>query len=113
MNNGQPQFDKSLDVLLDSIKELLGESSLKDGVAVRDGTGRLSFVCAEDAPKNFHSDEAESLIRARLGAYAREDALLRFADSPFAGHVLSSTDKLFVETGGNSCWLIDRRVVGG
>jgi hypothetical protein len=56
--------------------------------------------------------EAEARIRERLGGYARPDALLSFADAFFAQRVQQDPDRLIMQGGKYSCWLLDRRIVG-
>jgi len=105
-------FDDSLDALVAAVVESLGERALSSGLALRDATGMLSFVCADLAPADDRRIEATEILKKRLGAYARPDQVLSFADDPGAKHLLSDPDLLIIKVGDRFCKLVDRRIVG-
>jgi hypothetical protein len=105
-------FDDSLDALVAAVVEALGEDALSTGLALRDATGMLSFVCADSAPLDERRIKMTEILKERLGAYARPDRVLLFADDPGAMHLLSDPDRLIIKVDHRFCWLIDRRIVG-
>lgn len=108
----QVLFDDSLDALVAAVVETLGEDALSAGMALRDATGMLSFVCAAPAPSDERRIAVVELLKQRLGAYARPDRVLLFMDDPGAQHLLSDPDQLIVTVGELYCRVIDRRIVG-
>lgn len=105
-------FDDSLDALVAAVVESLGEEAVSAGVALRDATGMLSFVCADPAGSDERRIAATDILNRQLGAYARPDRVLVFAEDPGAKHLLSDPDQLIVKAGNRFCRIIDRRIVG-
>lgn len=105
-------FDDSLVVLVAAVLESLGEQALSDGLALRDATGMLSFVCADPTPTEDHRSAASKILKERLEAYARPDQVLFYADDPGAENLLNDPDKLIIKVGDRFCKLVDRRIVG-
>ncbi|MGH7057907.1 MAG: hypothetical protein ACREFZ_08495, partial [Acetobacteraceae bacterium] len=93
-------FDDSLPQLVETLTRLAGHGFVKDGTALRDVSGRLSFV-ADRAPRN--DDERERLAQAlieSLGSYARTDGPLRFRGDGGTEAILTSLERLPVQVGG-------------
>lgn len=107
-----PLFDNSLPLLVETLITHAGSDFVESGTALRDASGRLSFV-ADRAP--LSDDEREKLgiaIIERLGAYARTDKPISFRGDPGAELILSATERLPIKIGDCFCQLLDRRIVG-
>lgn len=104
-------FDNSLNALVAAVVNSLGEIALSSGVAIRDATGRLGFVCADSVTEELRAAATEAL-RKELEGYARIDRVLLFADDPGAQRLLNDPDQLIIQVDGKFCRLIDRRIVG-
>lgn len=105
-------FDDSLPHLVEAISNNFDDDALRDGVVVRDATGRLSFVSPrQDASEDFRARISQVFIDA-LGPYARRDNILSFADDPGAPGILRDPSRFVVKVGEQFCQLIDRRIVG-
>lgn len=105
-------FDDSLIALVDAIASTLGQTSLEDGVILRDSTGYLVFVSASEPGTEDQQKLVEEQVRKALKKYAREDRSVLFANDPGAKRVLNDPDKLFIQVGSHFCRLVDRRIVG-
>jgi cellulose biosynthesis protein BcsQ len=82
------RFDDSLQALLSSLGEQLGDAVLGATVVVRDVSGRLAaFVDADLSDERIESVAAA--IRQRLGAYARTDRILAGREAPGAERILA------------------------
>lgn len=106
-----PLFDDSLPRLVATLSSLVGRDFVESGTALRDASGRLTFI-ADRAAKD---DERETLGRAlidSLGAYARPDRPISFRGDGGAESILTSPERLPVQVGGGFCYLVDRRIVG-
>ena len=64
-------FDESLPTFVRAIAEHLGTDALKQGLIVRDSSGRLRFLSPEESPSDEVRVNAEKRIADVLGAYAR------------------------------------------
>ncbi len=105
-------FDDSLPQLVATLNGLAGQKFVEAGTALRDASGRLSFV-ADRAPKD--DDERETLNRAlisSLGPYARVDRAISFRGDVGTEPILVSPERLLVQVGEVFCHLLDRRIVG-
>ena len=105
-------FDTSLSTFVDTVSELFGTDALRDGVFVRDATGRLSFALNRDAPSAPARTKTGKKIVAALGHYARADRVLVYRDDPGANRILKEPNSFPVEINGVFCHVIDRRIVG-
>lgn len=107
-------FDDSLPRLVNVIRARLGADELSNGVVLRDATGRLSFVASGVTPTPPPRQRA-GLVRVvtkALGAYARPDQAVAFANDPGARAVLDDPGQIPVQVGDYFCRLVDRRIVG-
>ncbi len=105
------RFDDSLPALAEVIAQELGETALMQGVALRDGSGRLAFF----ADQPLAADRIERVadrLRQRLGAYARDDRVLAGCDDFGARRILADPNRMRVEVGEYRLSLLDRRMVG-
>ena len=105
-------FDDSLAALAKIIVEQLGEDVLKRGVVLRDASGLLTFVSRDPAPSERARAEIAASVSRSLGAYARTDRPVAFADDPGAMRLLDDVGPLFIKVGEYQCRVIDRRIVG-
>lgn len=126
-------FDDALPTLVDLLKSERGNEFVEQGTFLRDADGRLTFFSrhtasqenertpiegrggkAEDNP-DFYSIAstplAQEIIDA-LGAYARADRPIVYADENNQSPLLDSPDCLPVLVNDVFCQLIDRRIVG-
>lgn len=108
----RPFFDDSLARLVNAVKNSLGEGELQAGVILRDASGRLSFVSANDAVSDVRRVQVENAMKDALGVYARPDRVIAFADDPGAKRILNAPLKLPTSISGLDCHLVDRRIVG-
>src|ERR1700761_5907875 len=69
------RFDDSLEALCRTIVSALGPHALKEGLILRDFSGRLSFLSATALP-DVLLDSLDAALRAALGPYARQDRLI-------------------------------------
>lgn len=107
-----PLFDDSLPRLVSALTNCAGEDFVEAGTAVRDASGRLTFV-ADRAPKDDNErDLLGKVLLASLGPYARTDRPISFAGDPGTGPIQNSNERLPVKVNDRFCYLIDRRIVG-
>lgn len=105
-------FDDSLGVLVATLTALVDHNFVEAGTALRDASGRLTFVAGREAV-----DEAErtvlgdALVQA-LGAYARSDRPISFRGDSGSERLLSAPERLPIKIAGGFCHVIDRRIVG-
>lgn len=105
-------FDDSLPQLVATLTSLAGRKFVDAGTALRDASGRLSFV-ADRAP--IDDGEREKLGRAlieSLGPYARTDRPISFRGDGGTEPILAAPERLPVRVGDQFCHLLDRRIVG-
>ncbi len=105
-------FDDSLPQLVATLTSLVGCDFVEAGTALRDASGRLSFV-ANRAPRD--DDERETLSQAliqNLGSYARTDRPISFRGDGGTEPILAAPEQLPVQVGDGFCRLLDRRIVG-
>jgi len=105
-------FDDSLPRLVATLIGLVDRDFVETGTALRDASGRLSFV-ADRAPRD--DDERETLSRAlldSLGPYARTDRPISFRGDNGTGSILAAPERLPIQVGDAFCHLLDRRIVG-
>jgi MinD-like ATPase involved in chromosome partitioning or flagellar assembly len=105
-------FDDSLDLLVGTVVNVLGEGALEKGVILRDATGRLSFVCPFGAGSEEKRQQADKYLREALQAYARDDRVILFSGDEGADRLLTDSSRLYVQIGKHFCQVIDRRIVG-
>jgi MinD-like ATPase involved in chromosome partitioning or flagellar assembly len=105
-------FDASLPVFVRKVAEQFGPEILNRGTVVRDTSGRLRFLSAEESP----SDDDRSIIEAKLseglGAYARPDQVIAFCDEPGVLRLLTDTAAFPMLEDSLRFRLLDRRIVG-
>lgn len=107
-----PLFDESLSRLVATLTDLAGSEFVEKGTALRDASGRLSFV-ADRPPTDDNERETlgQALIK-NLGPYARIDRPISFRGDGGAAPILSASESLPVQVGQIFCRLLDRRIVG-
>lgn len=108
----EPLFDDSLPQLVSTLTDRVGRDFVEAGTALRDASGRLTFV-ANRVPKD--DDERETLeqaLIANLGPYARVDRPISFKGDAGTETILTSPERLPVKVGDSFCYLVDRRIVG-
>jgi cellulose biosynthesis protein BcsQ len=91
---------------------MLGKDALRSGVVLRDSTGRLGFVSRSVAASDDERETLAKTLTDALGAYARPDRVIVFADDPGAARLLQDPSALPVTVDQLSCRLLDRRIVG-
>ncbi len=107
-----PVFDDSLPQLVKTLSGLVDRDFVEAGTALRDASGRLSFV-ANRGPRD--DNEREMLGRAliqSLGPYARTDRPISFRGDGGTEPILRAPERLPVQVGDGFCHLLDRRIVG-
>lgn len=104
-------FDESLPVFVRTLVDALGARRLKDGVALRDTSGRLAFFCAEELGE-AERDSAVAALRRQVGVYARKDRILCDIRAPGAESILGDPNARLFRVGEYWIRLLDRRVVG-
>jgi cellulose biosynthesis protein BcsQ len=105
-------FDDSLPQLVATLISLVDRDFVEAGTALRDASGRLSFVAAR-APRD--DNERETLSRAlisTLGPYARTDRPISFRGDSGTEPILAAPERLPVQIDDGFCHLLDRRIVG-
>src|SRR5271165_5747514 len=75
-------FDDSLPRLIEAVRRTLGDQAWQDGTVLRDATGRLSFVAAQEATSERETINRE--LYEALGPYARPDGVVAFMNDPGA-----------------------------
>ena len=106
------RFDDSFSALVKALEPHVDAAFIEGGVALRDASGRLTFFAPRAAAsEDEHSLLSEALTKA-LGAYARPDRPIVFADDPGAARILSSTQRVPIVVDDRFCQLLDRRIVG-
>ncbi|MGJ4998166.1 KGGVGR-motif variant AAA ATPase [Bradyrhizobium sp. HKCCYLS3077] len=109
---GLPLFDQSLPQLVVTLVNLAGREFVETGTALRDASGRLTFI-ADRAPKDDNERDilGQALI-ASLGPYARTDRPISFKGDSGTEQIRTSPERLPVQIGDDFCYLVDRRIVG-
>jgi len=105
-------FSQSLPRFLQAIADQFGDEAVARGVVIRDATGRLSFISDQSSELQDDRASAQQVLSEAVGAYARADTVVSYADDPGASRLLNDDSFLWVQAGGHSCRLIDRRIVG-
>jgi cellulose biosynthesis protein BcsQ len=110
----QPEvfFDESLPTFVRAIAEHLGINALKQGLIVRDSSGRLRFLSSGESPSDEDRIKTEKLIADVLGAYARMDSLIAFRDEPGVQRLLKDPGAFPMRQGSFTFRLLDRRIIG-
>lgn len=107
-----PRFDDSLPLLVQTLSGLVGPDFVAGGTALRDASGRLTFV--SDRAPNDESERdalAEALGQA-LGPYARPGRPILFRGDAGAAPILEDANRLPIQVADVFCYLLDRRIVG-
>lgn len=105
-------FDDSIPALISALRNLIGDEAVEKGIILRDVTGRLSFICAQEPKNEAERQIITAALLEALGPYARNDRVIAFINDPGANQVLQSPARLFFQVEGLACQLIDRRIVG-
>ena len=103
---------KSLPRLVKAVRNTLGDDALRDGVIVRDATGRLGFVAAREVISDDVRVRVGTALAEALGCYARPHDVLAFRDDPGANRLLNDPARLPMHVDDVCCQLVDRRIVG-
>lgn len=85
-------FDGSLPTFVRALAEHLGVDVLKQGLVVRDSSGRLRFLTSEVPPSEERRVDIEKRIADVLGAYARRDGVIAFKDQPGVQQLLKDPE---------------------
>jgi hypothetical protein len=85
-------FDESLPTFVRALAEHLGVDVLKQGLIVRDSSGRLRFLTSEAPPPGEKRVDLERRIANVLGAYARTDGAIAFKDEPGVQRLLNDPE---------------------
>jgi hypothetical protein len=105
-------FDESLPVFVRALAEYLGVNALKQGLIVRDSSGRLRFLTPEAPPSEERRVDLEKRIANVLGAYARTDGAIAFKDEPGVQRLLNDPEAFPMQQDSFAFRLLDRRIVG-
>ena len=105
-------FDESLPTFVRALAEHLGADVLKQGLIVRDSTGRLRFLTSEVPPSEERRVDIEERIAGVLGAYARRDGAIAFKDEPGVQQLLKDPEAFPMREGALTFRLLDSRIVG-
>jgi Mrp family chromosome partitioning ATPase len=106
-------FDSSIPVLARAVAHVLGAEKLKNGLIVRDTTGRLRFISPDSSPISGDvRGQLQNSWSEALGSYARRDGVLSFSDDAGAQRLLKDTARFPMREGELEFWLLDRRIVG-
>jgi len=104
-------FDDSLPILVRTIIEHFGVGALKEGVVLRDVTGRLAFFLGIDVDP-VTLDRVSSRLINQLGPYARTDRVLASASDFGVEDIRNDATTLVITVEGNAVRLLDRRLAG-
>jgi Mrp family chromosome partitioning ATPase len=112
--SGPPEilFDSSVPVLVRAITRILGSAKLKDGLIVRDTSGRLRFLSTDTAPSDEEREALDRNLSRELRGYARKDGVISFRDDAGVQTLLKDQARLPMREGNLDFWLLDRRIVG-
>jgi hypothetical protein len=105
-------FDDSLPRLAAAIRNAFDDDTLRDGVVLRDGSGYLAFIAPCAAPSEEERIQIIQVLLEALGAYARPDRVLAFANETGANQLLRDPSCVPMQVGDIFCRLLDRRIVG-
>ena len=105
-------FDDSLPLFVRTIGEYFGFDALKQGMIVRDSSGRLRFLSSEAAPSEEQRADIEKRIADILGAYARTDGAVYFIDDAGVQRLLKDPEAFPIREGSLEFNLLDRRIIG-
>lgn len=105
-------FDDSLLKFVGAIGEHLGDEVLEQGIVLRDSSGRLRFLSNQPSPSQDRRADLEMRIVGLVGAYARADDLLTFADELDVQSVLNDPEAFPMRDNSRSFRLLDKRIIG-
>jgi hypothetical protein len=105
-------FDDSLPLLARTVRRVLSEDALREGIILRDAVGQLSFIVSTEAPSDQQRERIIKTLKDALGSYARPDRVLAYRNDPGANQLLHEQCYLPVQVDGTFCRLLDRRIVG-
>ena len=105
-------FDESLPTFVRALAEHLGVDALKQGLIVRDSSGRLRFLASEVQPAEQMRVDIEKQIANVLGAYARQDGAIAFKDEPGVQRLLKDPEAFLMRDNTLTFRLLDSRIIG-
>jgi MinD-like ATPase involved in chromosome partitioning or flagellar assembly len=105
-------FDDSLRTLVKELSTQFNQEELKQGLVVRDTSGRLRFLSAEKSPSDEKRPMIEGELAAALGAYARENRVIAFSDEPGVQLLLKDPTAFNIQQESFNIRYLDRRIVG-
>lgn len=105
-------FDDSLPLLVRTLSQKAGQDFVEAGTALRDASGRLTFVANRQAKSDDEREELERALVEALGPYVRSDRPILFAEDSGAQLILSAGERLPIQVDTIVCKLLDRRIVG-
>ncbi|WP_210248430.1 AAA family ATPase [Methylobacterium sp. WL103] len=95
-----------------TLSDLAGADFVAGGTALRDASGRLTFV-SDRAPKDELERKAlAEALGLALGPYARAGRPILFRGDAGAEPILEAADRLPIQVADVFCHLLDRRIVG-
>jgi cellulose biosynthesis protein BcsQ len=112
MSEQKTTFDTALPRFAEAICTALSSDALKNGVVVRDTTGRLAFVVDDVAPSETERQRIERQLKNAIDGYARTDRVVAFRNDQGASRLLIDAGRIPVAWNGLTVQLIDRRIVG-
>jgi MinD-like ATPase involved in chromosome partitioning or flagellar assembly len=105
-------FDDALPKLVDILLNSADKSFVEEGVILRDASGRLSFFARREPTTESEREILEKALLEGLGAYARGDSPISFAEDIGAQPLLNEREWLRIKVNNVECHLLDRRIVG-
>lgn len=105
-------FDTALPRFAEAICSALSPDILKNGVVIRDATGRLAFIADEVAPSETERQRIELQLKNAIDSYARTDRVVAFRDDHGANRLLVDPGRIPIAWNDLTLQLIDRRIVG-
>jgi hypothetical protein len=105
-------FDDALPKLVDILLNSADKSFVEEGVILRDASGRLSFFARREPTTESEREILEKALLEGLGAYARGDSPISFAEDIGTQPLLNEREWLRIKVNNVECHLLDRRIVG-
>ena len=105
-------FDTAVPALVEEIAAQFGSEMLKNGLVVRDTSGRVRFLSSAASPSQELRATIEARLASVLGAYTRADGAIGFSDEPGVQPLLRDSAAFHINQGSLNFRLLDRRIVG-
>jgi hypothetical protein len=96
------RFDDSLPALVRTLRDAIGSEAVQAGVALRDGSGRLTFVVGRPEGAAGEREKLTKLLEEALGAYARPGRPILAPPRPCRRR---SGSRFRSRTSSASCWI--------